>query len=703
MTRLSHRFYHPFLVLFLLSLAVLPAAAQPAGLEGRWEGAIEVPGAPLQVDIDFELGDSGWIGDISIPSQGASDLPLSEITLEGSQVSFQISGIGGNPTFQGELQADTIAGEFTQGPGRFPFRLQRGVNPAAAAKGKLKDFDAFLEQALKEWKAVGLAVAIVVGDDAVYAKGFGHRDLERQLPVTADTLFAIGSATKAFTAFTLATLVDQGKMDWDRPVAEYLPGWRLYDDTLTGRVTPRDLVTHRTGLPRHDLVWYNNAALTRADLFQRLRYLQPNKDLRETFQYNNHMFAMAGYLIEQLTGRTWEEAVRLRVLAPLQMLRSNFSVVDSQQDSDHAIPYQVHDEKIEKMAFREIQAMGPAGSINSSVNEMSHWLSLLLKEGQFRGVRLLAKEALAEMHTPQMAIRSLPREPEISPGSYGLGWFLNSYRGHFRVQHGGNIDGFSALVTYFPNDNLGIVALANQNGSALPGLATNHAADLLLDLEAKDWNAEALKRYQLAIKTQKEAEEKKTTVQIQGTSPSHPLADYAGEYSHPGYGTLVIHQDEAGALSMEYNGIRAPLGHWHYDVFNGLENPDDRTFEDMKLTFNTNLKGYIDSISAPFEPAVDLIRFSRRPDRRLSDPAYLTRFEGVYVLGPQTLTVRVRGNLLTLSLPGQPTYELAPEQNDEFNLKGLTGFSIQFRIEEDKALAILSQPNGVFTAQRQAP
>ncbi len=689
-------------VLICLALAAAAAPAQGPSLAGRWNGEIQLPTAPLGVEVDLQQTESGWTGDISIPAQGARDLALADVRVSGSEISFRIAGIPGDPTFQGRAGDDgqTISGDFTQGPGKFPFLLTRGADAARQAELALQGLDPFLEQSLEQWKAVGLALAIVVDGQVVHARGYGYRDLEQQLPVTADTLFAIGSATKAFTTFTLATLVDQGQLDWDRPVVEYLPGWQLYDEVLTARVTPRDMVTHRTGLPRHDLVWYNNQGLARSELFGRLRFLAPNEDLRETFQYNNLMYAMAGYLTERLTGTTWEEAVRARVLTPLGMTRSNFSVLDSQADPDHALPYQVHDEEVEKMAFRVIDNMAPAGSINSSVNEMSRWLRVLLAGGTVEGVRVLSKEALTELHTPQMAIRSLPRDQEISPGAYGMGWFLNSYRGHYRVQHGGNIDGFSALVTYFPNDGVGIVALANQNGSALPGLATNHAADRIFGLEPKDWNAEALRRRDAALAAQKEADEKKTSVKVPDTSPPHPLESYAGRYSHPGYGELLIDLESDGSLAMEYNGIRTPLEHWHYDVFNGLENPDDRTFEDFKLQFETNLKGQVAAVSAPFAPEVDPIRFLRQADPKLFDPVYLSRFEGEYVLGPQTITIRLRGNTLTMSLPGQPVYELVPAPGEEFDLEGLNGFSVRFQQEEGQWVAIVKQPNGVFTARR---
>ncbi len=671
-------------------------------IEGHWKGAIEVPGNKIEYTTHFKNDGGTWSATIDIPSQGGKDIPLVEVAVQGTAVRFKISGVPGDPSFAGELSDDgkTIKGDFTQGGQTMPFEMKSTSDPAEDARGALQGFETEVEKMLEEWKGVGVAVGAIVGDDPVLLKGFGHRDREGGLPVTENTLFAIGSATKAFTCFALATLVDEGKLEWDKPVVNYLPGLQLYDQSATQRITARDLVTHRSGLPRHDLVWYNNQSISRSDLMQRVRYLQPSKDLREVFQYNNNMYAMAGYLLGQLTESTWEEAVRKRILEPLGMRNTNFSVHDSQNAPDFALPYQVHDEEIEKMSFRDIEVMGPAGSINSSVADMTRWLQVFLKRGEFGGERLLQENTIKDLISPQMAVARLPTEDLILPAGYGMGWGLSSYQGKYRVAHGGNIDGFSALVTFFPYDDLGIVVLANQNGSALPGLITNHLADRVLGVKGKNWHAEAFDRYQKGLEVEKEAEKKKETVRVPDTRTAHPIEAYAGEYHHPGYGTLSIEHAD-GKLSMVYNGIRTPLEHWHYDTFNGLENPDDRTFEDFRIQFATNLKGQIDNLSGPFEPSVDPIVFKRKGEARLSDPVYLARFEGTYELGPQQAKVALRGETLTVTLPGQPTYDLEPDRDDEFNLKGVSVVSVKFEIDEDGTMSIaFRQPNGVYSGKR---
>jgi len=276
----------PFILFVFFALIALgqAPAAPPQDLAGHWEGTIDVPGSKLEVNLDFvKQTDGTWKGDISIPIQGAKDLPLAGIKVEGTDVAFSISGIPGDPTFKGQMSADgaKISGKFSQGGGSFPFELARAADPAAKAKKALEGFDEIVAKGLAQLKVPGAAIAIVKDKEIIFSKGFGFRDVDGKLPMTADTLMAIGSSTKAFTAFTLGTLVDQGQVEWDKPVRNYIPWFRLYDAQAGERLTPRDLVTHRSGLPRHDLVWYNNRTATREDLVRRLAYLPPTADLRE--------------------------------------------------------------------------------------------------------------------------------------------------------------------------------------------------------------------------------------------------------------------------------------------------------------------------------------------------------------------------------------------------------------------------------------
>jgi CubicO group peptidase (beta-lactamase class C family) len=705
LVRASHRAFLVLIALLILasSPAVAIAADQP--LAGHWEGAIEIPGKALGFDVDFSINtDGSWKGDVTILAQGARDLPLAKIAVEPPNVSFELPGIPGDPAFRGKFEAGhkTIKGTFTQGGKSFPFQLKAGVDRVAAAKTSLIGFDSFVTEAIKAWDVPGLAMAIVKDGQVIFVQGFGFRDVDGKLPVTPKTLFAIGSCSKAFTTFVLGTLVDEGKLDWDAPVRNYIPEFRMHDRVATELMTPRDLVTHRSGLPRHDLVWYNST-ISRKQVVDRLRYLEPSETFRSKFQYNNLMFVTAGYLVERVTGKSWEEAVRLRIFEPLGMTGSNFSVRDSQKSADFARPYAERDDKVVEVPFRDISNVGPAGSINSNVEDISRWLMVNTQKGIFGSKPAISAAVLADIHSSHMTTGALPQRPEIAPVGYGLGWSVDDYRGHRRISHGGGIDGFTTMTTLFPEDGLGLIAFANLSGTALPELATRHAADRLLGLSTIDWSGEELGKKAKSKAAAKEAKSKKDTVRRPGTTPAHPLEEYAGEYENPGYGVIKV-ELRNGKLDIAYNGIEAPLAHWHYEVFSALKNPKDPAFEDQKVQFQTNLKGYVESLSVPFEPSIKPIVFMIKPDAKLSDPTYLKRFTGEFELAGITMSVQLEGNTLVLGSQGQGSQALIPVRNDTFQVKGQSEVSVRFVTDKDSKVGeiALERPGGVFTAKRKA-
>jgi CubicO group peptidase (beta-lactamase class C family) len=695
-----------FVYLLIICLAApLPslAAIQQRSVAGHWEGAIQLPGNPLNLSIDVTAkADGSLSATITIPAQGARDMPLTNVTLSGTEFTFALPNIPGDPQFKGKLEADgaKITGTFLQGGQSFPCNLERKADPAAAAKEALTGFDEIVNDALKKFDVPGMSIAIVKGKEVILAKGYGHRDVEKQLPVTADTLFAIGSSTKAFTTFTLGTLVDEGKIEWDKPVRTYIPWLKLYDPMTTERLSVRDLVTHRSGLPRHDLVWYNNYEASRETFVRRLAYLEPSADLRTRYQYNNLMYLTAGYLTEVITGKTWEDAVRARVLQPLGMTRTNFSINDSQKDTDFAQPYAKRDDQVIKIPFRNISNIGPAGSINSSVNEMARWVMVHLNGGKYGDKKIAEAATVNEMHLPQMATGAPGERPDISSADYALGWIVDTYRGHQRVQHGGNIDGFSANVVLFPKDGLGIVVLTNLNGTPLRDLITRVIADRLFKLEKVDWLAAAAANRARAEAAAKEGEKKKEAARVAGTQPAHKLEDYMGEYEHPGYGLLKVARRD-GKLEATYNNIATPLEHWHYETFNGGKGREV-TFENMKYTFQTDVKGFVAKLAVTFEAAVSEIVFLKKPDARLFDAAYLARFTGEYELLGQTITISLKGNTLTAQATGQTRSELIPGVDGGFTPKLSRAVSWYFVTDESgKVTAIeMRQPSTVLTAKR---
>ena len=666
----------------LVATGLRAQSAQPCA--GHWTGSIAIPSTPLAFDVDFVAAAGGACsGDISIPQQGARDVALTNIVMRGDSVRFTITGVAGTPTFAGVRAADgrAISGKFTQGPTSFPFSMTAGAAPSEVARASLAGFDAWVDSALVAWKVVGLSIGITVDGQTVYMKGHGMRDADKHLPVTPQTLFAIGSSSKAFTTFAMGALVDQGKLEWDVPVRTYLPWFRMSTDFATLHITPRDLVTHRSGLPRHDALWYNNTTMTREELVRRVAYLPLNKDLRETFQYNNLMFLTAGYLVGSINGSSWEDGLRQLVLTPLGMSRTNFSVRESQADADFSQPYRVRHDSIQKIPFRDITLVGPAGAINSSSEDMLKWVGLHLAGGKRGETQVIQASTLRDMYRPYTPISGLGDNPELGPMSYGLGWFVDTYRGHYRAQHGGNIDGFTASVTLLPQDRIGMVVLVNQDGSPLAEVIARHAMDRLFGGAKRDWSSELLARSKAGAAAARANEGKKGEARVSNAPPAHPLADYVGTYSDSGYGPIAVTL-ERDTLVMAYNGIRAKLQPWHYETFSALRNPDDPALEDAKITFRTSVAGRIDAAVIALEAASPASVFMRQPDARLRDATYITRFAGRYQIpGGPVVTVSLRGNALYWSQGNGAPSLLTPESGARFVLAAQTSISVDFKLD----------------------
>lgn len=561
---------------------------------------------------------------------------------------------------------------------------------------KLQGFDDYILQAMKDWNVQGISVAIVKNGNAILTKGYGYRDTEKKLPVTSQTLFAIGSSTKAFTSTAVCILDDEGKIDLDKPVINYIPSFKMWDDYVTLNMTPRDLLTHRSGLPRHDLAWYGSDK-TRKELFDALRYLEPSKPFRTTFQYQNLMFMTAGYLVEQVSGKTWEEFVKEKIFTPLEMNNSDFSVSVMKASNDYSIGYnEEKDGKIKEIPFRTADAIGPAGSINSCANDMAKWVLFQLGNGKHNGQQIVSESKMQQMHTPYMTVPSKPSD-DVFYNSYGLGWFITNYRGHTRIEHGGNIDGFSASVCLMPDDSIGVVVLTNMNNTLLTSVARNTAIDMLLGLESRDWSKKLLADVNKIKDAAKEIENKEDPNRIKDTEPSHPLKDYTGKFEHPAYGIVEITLNDDN-LHASFHGLETNLKHYHYDIFSTAADE----FGGLKLSFLTGIDGSINKITAPLEQGVKDIEFNRSVVAKQVDNALLNKYAGEYSIADMIITISLNGNNLTMTVPGQPTYELIPVKENEFKLKDLDGFSVRFNKDLDgNVTELLSiQPNGTFPAKK---
>lgn len=571
------------------------------------------------------------------------------------------------------------------------------ISDKAEVNKQLEGFEDFVGKMLQEWKVQGCAVAIIKDGEILLSQGFGQRNAEKGLEVTPETLFPIASCTKAFSATSIALLADEGKLEWDTPVRQYLPAFRMFDSFATERMTPRDLVTHRSGLPRHDLMWYNSSR-TRKELFERLQYLEPSKDLRTLFQYQNLMYMTAGYLVGEVAGMSWEEFVRQRIFTPLGMTNSLFDIDEAKELPNCARPYIERKDEVKEMPYYAAQgAIAPAGAIVSSIHDMSRWILLHANKGKVGDVQLVSEGQMMQMHAPQMVMPEEHKYTEVGNPTYGMGWFIHSYRGYTMVEHGGNIDGFSSLVTLLPQLNAGMVVLSNMNGSPLPTILTYNICDRLLGLEETGWHERFRKDYDEMKAAEARGKEKSASDRVQKTAPSHPLEAYVGDFEHPGYGTMSIVLD-GEQLKAIYNSMEFALKHYHYDIF---EAEIERFDLSLKLSFSMNPKGDIETVSTPLEPMVSDIVFKRVPGKKMLEKSFLEQFTGIYEVMGMPMTVALKGETaLITSLPGQPDQELVPYKGTEFRVKGLSGYSLEFKSDESGTIteALLAMPYGAFTA-----
>jgi len=581
----------------------------------------------------------------------------------------------------------------------------------AETADRFKGLDTAFARILKDWKAAGFAVAVVEKDKVVYAKGFGYKDWEAKAPVTAYTQFAIGSCTKAFTASLIGLLVKDGKVDIDKPVRNYLPTLNFYNNEMNDNVTLRDMMCHRTGLSRYDYSWYFFPSRSKDTLMQRMQYMEPSEPLRRKWQYNNFMFMLQGVVAEKLSGKSWEENIREKLFEPLGMSNSNVSLAEWKQAKDLAVGYNLkHDSIIQKSDYYDISGMAPAGSINSSVTDMAKWLTLWINGGKYQGKEILSAQYVTEAMSSQMVISgALPdkERTDMFMSNYGFGWMLTSYRGHYRVEHGGNIDGFSASTCFFPSDSIGIVVLCNQNGSQVPAMVRNLVSDRLLGLKYRDWQTQFFSADTAARAKGKDAMKTSVSDRKTGTTPSHPLKDYTGLYTSAG--------KESFELSLQHDSLfifvpnqKMYLRHYHYDVFNlwdkdDLQDNDTSNTNGIKIIFRMDESGNIASASMPLEGPLKPIVFTKGAKPKPISKDSLQKYVGDYTLSGATVSVYIKGeNTLYVFVPGQPEYELVATDKDKFSLKVLPAYNVLFTANAKGEISDLTfiQPNGNFKATK---
>ena len=568
---------------------------------------------------------------------------------------------------------------------------------------KLQGFDAYVEQTLKDWNTPGVGVGIVVGDKLVFVKGYGYRDYEKKLPFTARTLQPIASNSKLFTAVAAGMLVEEGKLTWDKPIKQSVPEIEFYNDQLNNNVTLHDMLSHRTGVTRHDLIWFKSP-FTRKELFERLKYLEPQEPMRETFLYNNLMFAAAGQVIEMKSGKRWEDFVRERIFTPLGMSTTCYTIADMLKQPDYGVPFREKRDSFELYKipyYEDTEGVAPAGAIISNIDELSHWLIALMNEGKYNGKQVLPASVLKATLQPAIALPNAAGEAlgywEVLNSAYGMGRQTASYRGKLLAFHGGDLPGFHSQISFMPNDKIGVIVLVQTDHSApLYNIISYNVYERLLGMDQTPWSQRQLQQRLANKKAATESRTKAGADRVANTKPSHALGDYAGEYENSAYGILKIGL-QGDQLQFGFHDFHFPMSHFHYDRF---DTPDDEEYGKFSVNFRTNPQGDVDQAVISLDQAE--VVFTRKPETL--DPKVLEKLAGTY-LTPSKVKFEVvyqPGAGLALVFPGGPPQKLIPVKGLQFRTAQFADIIFEFVTENGQVKAVKRRdPSGEFIYPRQ--
>lgn len=440
-------------------------------------------------------------------------------------------------------------------------------------KTLVKDIEVYIENARTSWEVPGAAIGIVKDNNILLAKGFGTIKKDSKKKVDENTLFGIASNTKAFTSAGIALLVDEGKLNWDDRVVDYLPYFKLYDPYVTQNMTVRDLLCHRSGLKTFsgDLLWYGTN-YSREEVVRKASGLKPTYDFRTEFGYSNILYLAAGLVIEEVSGMTYDDFIKERFFESLEMNRSNTSITAFEDDKNVASPHITFEDEVLAIDYVNWDNVAPAGSINSSIADMLNWMNMHLNNGIYQSDTIISGKQHAEMWKPQTIQEISLWEQQIYPSihfmTYALGWETFNYHGRKIVTHNGGLDGMISQVVLIPEENLGFVILTNSS-SSLTYVLMYYMLDVLLNEFDNDYS-EILLEYKADVKAyDAEMKAKEEEERVKNTQMSFELEKYTGSYVDDMYGEVLIELKE-GKLHINllptdiYEGT---LSHWHYDVF----------------------------------------------------------------------------------------------------------------------------------------
>jgi CubicO group peptidase (beta-lactamase class C family) len=459
---------------------------------------------------------------------------------------------------------------------------------------KVQEFEAYILKAQNDWEVPGLAVTVVKDGKVLLAKGYGVRELGNPDPVNTQTLFACASTTKAMVAACMGILVDEGKINWDEPVYKHLPEFQLYDPYITREIKIRDLFIHDTGLGNADFLW-SIMNIPADEVLYKMRDVKPSYSLRSGFIYQNIFYLAAGKIIEKISRQPWDQFIRERIFTPLGMTRT-VPLLRDVNPANQTKPHYRIEGKIEVIEHTSADQIGPAGSVWSSIEDISKWVTCMLDSSKYEGGRLLSAKTWTEMFKPQVLVppaQFYPTAQITKPNwtTYSLGWFQHDYRGKKVNFHTGSLAGAIAMHAQLPEEKLGIYIFGNLDHAEFRHALIYKAFDLFALGGNRDWNAEFFTLYKKIEATNEKRQHDFEARRVMNTTPALPLEAYAGSYTDPLFGELIISVDKGQLRVVVNNFMKATLEHWHYDTFRGWI--DKKWYGKGNLTFILGADGKI--------------------------------------------------------------------------------------------------------------
>jgi hypothetical protein len=457
------------------------------------------------------------------------------------------------------------------------------------------------------------------------------------------------------------------------------------------------MLGHKTGVSRHDMIWLQSD-FSRKELFERIEYLKPAIPLRQDFIYNNLMYTAVGYSIELKTGLSWEDYVRQNIFAPLEMNNTVFSIAEMQKTKDYAVPYNEKRDTtlLYKTPLKEDGAsIGPAGSIITSLNDLSHWVIALMNKGKYKNKEVIPASVIYETLKPGIAFRNSDLEKkgykERLNVTYGMARNIEVYKGNVITKHGGALPGFHSQVMILPYDDIGIItfSIGDQGASLGNTIIGYNLVDRLLGLDQTDWNGRLLSDYSKRKKSNKKARAKVRLDQIKGTSPTHALKDYSGTFTNKVYGDFKIDYNN-DSLYFNFRNRILPLKHYHYNRF---ETPNDEDFGKWSINFNISAQGEINKAKISIDGGE--VIFTKKVDASLENLELLRQYAGNYEFAGSKYVIKLKVDKLVLV--GTVDSVLKAYKKNIFKVENVDDIQIEFLKEKNKIKGLkANMPGGIY-------